>query len=168
VSVAPVVEERRVRWTTYTNLDAWFTNFRAFLLKFELACEGTEGGLIFDNVTMHCIINTNEMEISLDGSKTKAGGRPAVLFYDPHLPIISRSVTKLSLSCTEIFESNAARECMPPHWKFSTSGTVEEREKIQFSFLTHVQNTHRQFGYKEEKIWLATTGMNKKGGGDRC
>jgi hypothetical protein len=35
MSVAPVVEERRVRWTTYANLDAWFTNFRVFLLKLE-------------------------------------------------------------------------------------------------------------------------------------
>jgi hypothetical protein len=75
---APVVEERHVRCTTYTNMDSWFTNFRAFLLKFEFTREGMDGELISDDVTMCCIINIDETEISLDGITTKASGRPVV------------------------------------------------------------------------------------------
>jgi hypothetical protein len=32
-AVTPPVEERRLRWTSYSNLLAWFRNFRAFLLE---------------------------------------------------------------------------------------------------------------------------------------
>ena len=35
--VSPAVKERRVRWTTYAILDAWFVNFCAFLIKFDFA-----------------------------------------------------------------------------------------------------------------------------------
>jgi hypothetical protein len=37
VDVSPAVEERHVRWTTYANLNAWFDNFRAFLVEFDFA-----------------------------------------------------------------------------------------------------------------------------------
>jgi hypothetical protein len=41
--VSPAVEERRVRWTTYANLDAWFDNLRAFLIEFDFAGVGDDG-----------------------------------------------------------------------------------------------------------------------------
>jgi hypothetical protein len=69
--------------------------FRAFLRKFEFTCEGMDGELSFDNATMRRIININETEISLDGSKTGANGRSAVSFYDPHCPIINKVVPQL-------------------------------------------------------------------------
>jgi hypothetical protein len=34
---SPVVEERRVQWTTYANLLKWFKNFRSFLIEFDFA-----------------------------------------------------------------------------------------------------------------------------------
>jgi hypothetical protein len=63
-----------------------------------------------------------------------------------------------------IFGSNAAGECMPPHWQLPTTVMVAKRENIKLLFLCHIQNTRGKFGYKEEKIWPATTCMNKKGG----
>ncbi len=41
--VLPAVEERRVRWTAYANLDAWFDNFRALLIEFYFAGIGDDG-----------------------------------------------------------------------------------------------------------------------------
>ena len=32
--VAPQVKKRRIRWTTYANLLAWFDNFKIFLIEF--------------------------------------------------------------------------------------------------------------------------------------
>ena len=37
VLIATPVEERRIRWTTYTNLLKWFQRFWVFLIKFEFA-----------------------------------------------------------------------------------------------------------------------------------
>ncbi len=106
----------------------------------------------------------DETEISVNASKTRAGGRLAVLFHDPHLPLTSRSVAKLLLACTGIFDSNAAGKCVPPHFQLPTSAMAKEREKIRFEFLTHTLNTSSRFGCMEEKSWPCTIGMNEKGG----
>jgi hypothetical protein len=46
-SVAPAVEERCIRWTTYSNLHAWFVSFKAFLIEFDFAMIGSNGELVF-------------------------------------------------------------------------------------------------------------------------
>ncbi len=97
MSVTPVVEERRVRWTTYANLDAWFTNFRAFLVKFEFAHEGMNGELIFDDATMHCIINIDETEICLDRSKTRASGMHQN--YGPFKSVVQEDLKEIAVAC---------------------------------------------------------------------
>ena len=89
-SVSSAVEDRRVRWTTYSNLHA----------------------------------------VSLDGSKMNAGGRPAVSFHDPHFPLTQRPAAKSSLSCTGIFGSNAAGECVPIHWQLPTAAMTEDCVKL--------------------------------------
>ena len=81
--VSPAVEERRVRWTTYANLDAWFDNFRAFLIEFDFAGVGDDGEPTFTEAQLRRIMNVDKTEISLGTSNTKAGGRPAMSFHDP-------------------------------------------------------------------------------------
>jgi hypothetical protein len=48
--------------------------------------------------------------------------------------LANRLVAKSSLACTGIFGSNAAGECMPPHWQLLTSLTQAEGEKIRLNF----------------------------------
>jgi hypothetical protein len=107
---------------------AWIDNFRAFLIKFDFAGVGDDGEPTFTEAQLRQIMNVNETEISLDASNTRAGGRPAVSFHDPHLPATCRSMAKLSLACAGIFGSSAAGECVPPHFQLPT------REKIRFEF----------------------------------
>ncbi len=104
--VAPQVKERRILWTTYANLLAWFNNFKIFLIKFGFSGVGGDGEPIFDEEMKRRILNVDETEISLKGSKTRAGRRPEVSFHDPHLPLPSLSLAKSSHSCTGIFGSN--------------------------------------------------------------
>ena len=147
-----------------SNLDAWFDNFRAFLIELDFAGVGDDWEPTFTKAQLRQIMNVDETEISLDTSNTRAGGRPAVSFHDPHLPATSRSTAKLLLACPGIFGSSAAGECVPPHFQLPTSATAKEREKIRFEFLTHTLDTRGRFGCAEEKIWPCTIGMNKKGG----
>jgi hypothetical protein len=129
--VLPAVKERCVGWTTYANLYAWFNNFRAFLIEFDFASIGDDGAeLTFTEAQLRRIMNVDKTEVSLDASNTRAGGRPAMSFHDPHFPLTSRSTAKLLLACTGIFGSSAAGECVPPHFQFPTSATAKEREKI--------------------------------------
>jgi hypothetical protein len=79
--------------------------------------------------------NLNKTKISLDGSKTKVGGRPVVTFYDPHLPMPCVSVVTSQLSCTSIFGSSAASECIALHKQIPTTTVVVEHEKVRVHFL---------------------------------
>ncbi len=48
--------------------------------------------------------NVDETELSLDGSETQAGGRPAMSYRDPHLPMIMIILLKV--------DSGPGRNCM--------------------------------------------------------
>ena len=122
-----------------------------------------EDEIVIDEAMRRRIVNVDETEISLDGSSSRAGGRPAVSFRNPNLPMANRSVSKSSHACTGIFGSTAAGECIPPHWQLPTSATTEN-EKVRNDFLTHVLDTRGQFGCEEERVWPATIGMNECGG----
>ena len=124
--VAPPVEERRLLWTTYDNLHRWFMSFKEFCLKSEFAMPDCNGDAVFSPEMLRCIANFDKTELSLDRSETQAGGRPAMSYQDPHLPMIKRSVAKSSLKCTCIFGSTAAGECIPVHGPPSASNVGDD------------------------------------------
>ncbi len=138
-----------------------------FFLKYEFAQPGSNGDkMIVEEENLRWILNVNETKMSLDGSKTRAGGRPAVTFFDPHLPTPCVSAEKSSLSCTGIFGSSAAGECVPPHWhQIPTTAMAVGREKVRVNFIQHFMKTCSRLGCKEVREWPATIGMNKKEGG---
>jgi hypothetical protein len=141
-AVSPAVEERRLMWTTYDNLNAWFRNWKDFLVEKGFARRGVEmeDEIVINKAMRRRIINVDETEILLDGSSSRAGGRPAVSFHNPKLPMANRLVSKSSHACTGIFGSTAAGECIPPHWQLPTSATTKMRKfKMTFSplFSTH-------------------------------
>jgi hypothetical protein len=86
------------------------------LIEFDFAGVGDDGEPTFTEAQLRQIMNVDETEISLDASNTRARGRPAVSFHDPHLLSTSRSTAKSLLACTGIFGSSAAGECVPPHF----------------------------------------------------
>jgi hypothetical protein len=142
VMVAQLIKERCVQWTTYNNLLKWFIGYWAFMLKYEFVQPGSNGDeMIVKEENLHWILNINEMKMSLDGSKTRAGGRSAVTFFDLHLPMPCVSTAKSSLSCTGIFGSSAAGECVPPHWQIPTTAMAVEREKVWVDFIQHFMKT---------------------------
>ena len=97
------------------------------MLEKDFARVGGDGdALIFDKEMLLRILNVDMTETSINGSKTRAGGRPDILFYNPNPPLANRSATKSPLACTGFFGSNAAGECMPLHWQLSTAVTAAE------------------------------------------
>ena len=162
--VSPAVEDRRVQWLSYPNLIMWSKNFQVFLVEFGIAEADSNGDLTFAEEQKHLILNVDKTEISLDTSKTRAGGRPDVLFHNPHLPLTSRSVSKSLIACTGILGSSAAGKCKPVHFQLLPSAMAEEREKIWYEFLTHILDTPGKFGFTKERSWPCTIRMNKKGG----
>jgi hypothetical protein len=118
--VTPPVKERRLLWTTYDNLHTWFMSCKEFCFKFEFATPDCNGDAVFLPEMLHRIANVNKTELSLNGSETQVGGRPAMSYQDPHLPMIMRKVAKSSLKCTCIFGSTTAEEPIPVHHQLPT------------------------------------------------
>ena len=83
--VSPPVEERRLRWATWPSLFHWLENFKASVAEFNFAGIGDDGELTFTEEQLHWIQNINKTELAFNVSKTHAGDRPAVAFYNPHL-----------------------------------------------------------------------------------
>jgi hypothetical protein len=93
--IAPQAKERRIpSWTRYAHLLVWFCNLKVFLIEFGFAIVGCDGEPVFDEKTVHQILNLDAMDISVDGSKTIMSGRPEVSFHDPHLPMPSLTSAK--------------------------------------------------------------------------
>ena len=115
----------------YSNLLNWFQNIWAFLINYEFAQEGSDGELAINDATKRHILIINETELVLGGSKTRAGGRPEVSFYDPHLPMAKRQVAKLAHKCTGIFGSSATGECAPIHFQLVNQATMEDGRRIR-------------------------------------
>jgi hypothetical protein len=110
------------------------------------------------------MVNGDKTEISVDGSKMNASVRLAVSFHDPHFPLTKRPAAKTSLSCTGIFGSNAAGECVLIHWQLPMAATAEERKKLWFKLLLHICDTPGRFGCDKEMVWPCTISLNEKGG----
>ncbi len=125
VTVARQIKERFVRWTIYNNLLKWFVRYRAFMLKYEFAQPGSNRDeMIVEEENLRRIIKVDKTKMSLDGSKMRAGGRPAITFFDPHLILPCVSAAKSSQSCFGILGGSAAGECVPPHWRILKTVTA--------------------------------------------
>lgn len=94
-----MVEMRRLLWTTYGNLNLWYTTWKETLLELGFARERVpgeepqpgddldmvEGELVFFEGQRRRIVNFDETDGSLDNTKGQRGGRPPVVFYAPKI-----------------------------------------------------------------------------------
>jgi hypothetical protein len=112
--IAPQAKERGIcSWTRYANLLAWFDNFKVFLIEFGFAVVGCDGEPVFDEKTMHQILNLDTIDISVNWSKTIVCGRPEVSFHDPHPPMPgSITVCACVLAATAECDSRRKEEAL--------------------------------------------------------
>ena len=75
----------------------------SFLIEFDFAGVDVNGELEIAEEQLRRIRNVNEMEIAVNRGQTRGGGRPALSFHNPQLPLTSRAVAKSLLACTGIF-----------------------------------------------------------------
>jgi hypothetical protein len=121
----------------------------------EFAQEGSDGELVIDDATKRCILNINELELVLDGSKIRAGGSPEVSFYDPRLPMAKRPIAKSAYKCTGILGSSAAGECTPIHFQFCESGNDRKwEESSDQNFQTHPVHSWEVWTCRRQRFFL--------------
>ncbi len=69
-------EDRRIRWTTYQNLDLWFDSWETFCVEYGFATINKDGSLHFTEKMKARMLNMDETCLSTDGSNGNRGGRP--------------------------------------------------------------------------------------------
>ena len=173
-------EERRVAWTTYSNLNTWFDSWKHYLIALEFAKakeEADDDVVMIDDVLLEGepdvspsqlrrIVNLDETNISLDGSDGKSGGRPSVIFSSSNHANPGKAVSKAGQGVTMIGGSNAAGEPFPPHFQFPSEAQSEETKRVHSVLVQDMLDVFVQFGHREKIQLSAMVGMNPKGGMD--
>ena len=160
-------EERRVKWTTYSNLELWFDGWEKCLDDLGFFEGATSGGeRLIPEHQLRNIVNFDETCLSLDGSTLKRGGRPAACRGDARLPQVGMTTSKASQTVTMITGSNAYGEALPPHFQFMTTAKTTEGMRVPNECYLYSKKVVGAFGLEEEKLWPATFGVNEKGGMD--
>jgi len=159
------MEERRVRWTTYSNLSLWFNQWETSLQNLGFGSRDATGKFVIHREQLSRIINIDETALSFDGSEGRCGGRPAVEFFDPTLQASHKRTSKSSVTITLIAGSSAAGEAIPPHFQFPTRAKGENA-KIDVQVYEFVKGVLGKFGCEQAKVWQSTIGMNNRGGMD--
>jgi len=163
-------EARRLIWTTYANLSAWYNQWEYTLIdlgfgRLKTVDDGEiEGSIVFFPGQKRRILNLDETDGSLDDTNGKRGGRKPMVFYAPDIGGGGTYANKSSYSPTIICGSNSAGEAIPPHFQLKTTAKTDSRERFNMSFLLHAHNVNVRFGHEERRLLPCTLGMNEKAG----
>jgi hypothetical protein len=164
------IEERRNKWTTYSNVNIWYCSIKEFLIEEGFAVENDleddyPGELLFGEGQIERLGNIDETGMVIDTTKSQKGGRESVVFFDP---LISdgpeMSAHKNSFSGTLMQGCTAGKELVPPHFQLPSDAMTEDGMRISSDFIKDMKLTLGKFGHDERKEFPCTYGMNTKGG----
>ena len=136
------IEERRVMWTTYNNINMWFGFARV-----KLGTEPGEGELVFFPNQLNCILNLDESGLSLDGNHSLCSGRSSTRFGSANklIPSGCDRTNKSSCRITFIGGNTAAGHALPPHFHLK-SVDDDDNKRIQQSFLNGIPEVYGIYG----------------------
>ena len=164
-----VIEERRSKWTTYTNLNLWYDTWERILIDLGFGRkkrenELCEGSIVFFHGQTDRIINLDETDGSMDNTTGQRGGRPNFVFYSNNISGGASRANKTAYSPTIIAGSTASGDPLPLHFQLKTSAQTNDTQKLGIDFFKHAKDVYGKFGYKERRAFPCTWGMNEKAG----
>jgi hypothetical protein len=138
-------EARRIQWTRAKFMMMWFDNWESQLVPLGFAThkDGAKAiDILAEQLTL--ILNFHKTALTLNGSGTAAGRRPKVIFYNPHLPLVGKAISKEGAMSTMIIGSSAACKAIPPHFQFSMTAQHKENEQCQMEAAAFFPKRMRQ------------------------
>ena len=170
-----MLEQRRVEWTTFHNLQKWFDTLENQLLKLGFARAKTaeenksnrpeEGSVIISVEQRERIINLDESALTLDGTSSKRGGRPPTIFYAKDVSSNGAApANKSGYSATFIGGSTASGTPLPPHFQMRTMAENEEDGRIHTECFANVKQVRGDWGFGVPTERGPTFACNRKGG----
>ena len=166
-------ELRRILWTSYGNLNVWFTQWEHTVISLGFGRlkepDGSEddleeGSVIFFEGQKKRILNLDETDGSLDNTKGKRGGRPPLVFYAKDISGGSTAASKSSYTPTIICGSNAAGEAIPPHFQLKSTAQSSARSCFSIEFIARCKDVWGTFGHSRRTLLPCTFGLNEKAG----
>ncbi len=161
-STMHIAEDRRVRWTTHSNISNWFENWEFDLVNLGFVTRDANGKVTIPKEQLRNIINFDETCLSLDGTEGRRGGCPKITLHDPRLPYNGKRSNKDSLTATLICGSNAAGEALPPHFQFQMKATTDEGHRLRNEVFKHACQTFGLFGKQAKEGYDPTFRLNAK------
>ena len=149
-------EERRVKLTTYYNLDLWFSSWEQTLNDLGFFEYDSYNNRSIPDHMLSNILNFDETALSFDESTITQGGHPSFAFEDPRLPRTGKPTSKSSQSITMINGSTALGEALPPHFQFVCTAQSDDAMQIRDESVLYMQRIIGKFGCEEEKSNLMT------------
>ena len=164
-----VMEDRRSRWTTFTNLNLWFSTWERMLIdlgfgRMKREGENCDGSVVFFEGQTDRIINLDETDGSMDNTTGQRGGRPNFVFYSNIISGGASRANKTSYSPTLIAGSTASGDPLPLHFQLKTMAQTNATEKVHVDFFQYTKDTYGKFGHPTRRCFPCTWGMNEKAG----
>ena len=138
-------------WDAYHNIKSWFENRETDLFNLGFVNCIIEGKIVMSMDQLKRIINIDETCLALDGSKSKRGGRPAVIFYHRKFPRLGKGTIKTSTATTMIGGINPTGEPDPPHLQFPKKSRSEETMIMRMETVAYFHKVLGNFGWNKEK-----------------
>jgi len=168
-----IVEQRRLEWTTWANLNVWFDTLKDFFVQKGFARLKTkedgdiEGELVFFKFQTDRILNLDESEVSTDGTTKLSGGRPTTKLstVDTSLPKGASTGNKSGYSATFIGGSTVAGWPLPCHIQ-AKSSALAENQKLNIDWFKNTRNVRGVYGFGEVVEKDISVGANPKAGMD--
>lgn len=145
-----LLENCRVVYTTYNNINVWFDTLKEFLTTNGFARNKQEDGdreWVFFRGQLNRILNLDESGLMLDSNQSKSGGKSSTHFScsNPSIPQGMDQTNKSSTRIAFIGGSTAADHLLPPHFQLKLVAT-DENKRIQTKFLDGLQFVYGVYG----------------------
>ena len=164
-----VMEDRRSKWTTFTNLNLWFSTWEQLLIDLGFGRkkrdgEQGEGSVVFFEGQTDRIVNLDETDGSMDNTNGQRGGRPNFVFYSDIISGGASRANKTSYCPTLIGGSTGSGDPLPLHFQLKTMAQSDATEKVHIDFFRFAKDTYGKFGHPTRRYFPCTWGMNEKAG----
>ena len=166
------MEQRRLEWTTHSNINIWFETLKHFLIEKGFAKEKTaqeegRGELIYFEGQTDRILNLDESEVSTDGTTKLSGGRPTskISPTDSSIPKGATTSNKSGYSATFIGGSTVSGWPLPVHIQVKSEAQAEN-QRINVNFFKYAHSVKGVYGFRTMKEVGMTIGANPKAGMD--
>ena len=162
------VEQRRNKWSTYANINLWFSSFKCWLIEMGFALDKPDGNSEITWVSPdqgRRICNIDETKITLDSTDPGVGGRPAAgLFHGRVANAPTQGAHKSSYAATMIGGAFASGEKFPEHFQLPSDAKELDREGFGIEFIEDMLLTKARYLGDNVRVFSATHGVNEKGG----